>query len=153
MTDTELGRTVFSRFNAQMMIQHSKSYQLDEIATAMNFKNKLPVLLDGVGFSYRIGLDLNPSKLETAMRNLVSKSGGKIPSKATLDAALRDVAGSYTFTEAARAVAIGTVKELSDDLQAVGNFTLGLLKWAPYIAAGGLALYFGAKLYLESRKK
>ena len=140
MTDVELGQQVFARFNYWMSRTFSKSYTMPEIAAAMRLSQI--ALVDGVGFSYRIGLDEDYSKMDTAMKNLVSRSGGKIPSKATMDAAMRDSAQDYTFIEAAKFVTVETVKVVAQKAQAVGEGVLTtfdfLTKIGPFVLIAGL---------------
>lgn len=147
-TDYELGLKVLSRLNQFYLAKFNVSFKAAQLSNAMGIRET--VLIDGMGFSYRIGLDLDEDKLDTALKKLVRDSGGKIPSKATLDMYLRDEAQTYSFTEAALAVATGTVKEIGKKAAEIGDGVLFMTKIAPY-AIGGFLLYKAYKLIVEKK--
>lgn len=150
-TDFELGQIVLDKFNYFLQNKWHVSYSYDEIARAMGFKNTA-ILVDGIGFQFRtLGEDY--SDLNEAMQNLANASGGKIPTKASFDAALRDVATqTFSFVELQNStdnpivyVAAGIADEVLNGAQYVGDKVIDtgktLLNFAPYLLLGGVALY------------
>lgn len=149
-SDYELGQKVLARLNQFYSAQFRKTFSSLEFSKAMGLTEF--ALVDGLGLSYRIGLDLDEDKLDAALKKLVSDSGGKIPSKATLDMYLRDEAQNYTFTEAAIAVVKGTAQEIGKKAAEIGDGVLFMTKYAPY-AIGGFLLYKAYKLIIKTGSK
>lgn len=143
----ELGVKIIARLNQFYSAQYRKTYTSSQIASAMGIREQ--ALIEGLGLSFDIGLDRDEDKLDAALKRLVSDSGGKIPSKATLDMYLREEAQNYTFIEAAVAVATGTAKEIGKKAAEIGDGVLFMTKIAPY-AIGAFLLYKAYKVIVES---
>ena len=150
-TDFELGQIVLDKFNFYQQRFSFVTYSYDQIARAMGFKNTA-ILVEGIGSQFRI-LGENYSDLNTAMENLAKASGGKIPTKASFDAALRDEATkTFSFVDIQNStdssivyVAAGIADDLLNGAQYVGDKVIDtsktLLNFAPYLLLGGAALY------------
>ena len=150
-TEFELGQIVLDKFNFYQQNKWHVTYSYDQIARAMGFKNTA-ILVEGIGFQFRI-LGENYSDLNTAMQNLANASGGKIPTKASFDAALRDEATkTFSFVDIQNNtnnpvvyVAAGIADNVLNGAQYVGDRVIDtgktLLNFAPYLLLGGAALY------------
>jgi len=157
-TDSELGAIVFDKYISLYKEKYFKTLTYDDLAAAMGFKNKTSILIDGVGFNFRV-LGENYRDLDVAMKNLVIRGGGKLPTKPSFDAALRDEATyAFSFVEyqknagAVGYVLAGAADKILDGLQYTGDKTIGgakvaldsidtLIKGAVIITLVGFAAY------------
>lgn len=135
-TDTELGTIVFDRYISFYNQKYFKLLTYEDLAIAMGFKNKTAILIDGVGLMFRT-LGENYSDLDEAMKMLVIRGGGKLPTKPSFDAALRDEATYvFSFVEYQKNagsigyVAAGVADKILDGLEYTGNKTIDAGKQA-----------------------
>lgn len=136
-TDTELGKIVLNKYISLYNQKYFKILSYDDLAAAMGFKNKTAILIDGIGLNFRV-LGENYGDLDDAMKNLVNRGGGKLPTKPSFDAALRDEATyAFSFVEyqkntdsAVGYVLAGAADKILDGLQYTGDKTIGAGKQA-----------------------
>lgn len=150
-TDAEYGQMIFDKFIDKMRTKWFVTFSYDDIARSMGFKDT-SILMDGIGFGFRsTGKDFDA--LEDALDKLVASSGGKIPSKAVFDAALRDeLTDTFTFRGVQEStdnpiiyVGAGIADEVLNGAQYVGDKVIEtgktVLTFAPILIIGGLAFY------------
>lgn len=127
-TDIELGEEVLTRLNFYMSRYGYKAFSFDEYAAGMGFAGKTNTLLDGVGLTYRL-MGRDEWDMDKGVERLARESAGRMPTKSSLDAALRDAATAvFSFSDYQKNttsgigyVAAGIADQALSGLESIGS--------------------------------
>lgn len=152
--DSLLGYQVLNTFLKYFNSTYGRSLKPDDIAKAINSKHP-EVIVDGLGLQYRNVLEIDSSKLDSAMKYLSDLSQNRIPdfmSFSTImsrEAQRMDTWG-YIFNEFTF-VTEQSVKEVASGAQAIGNSVINTGKLLTWLLPAGVItfIYFYGKNTLK----